>query len=261
MLRGIESTKQGMLSALHLNDTIANNMANISTTGFKQSKVVFKNIQDTAIENLDKNKHSEDGKKTVGSISLGSGVDSVIIDFQQGAIKSTGNPLDLAINGDGFFRIKKENGDVAYTRNGNFLLAADGTLKTVSGESVLGKEGPIKIDIKRNQASEIIISEDGSIELEQEKIGQVDLVDFKDKTSLKSVGSSMYVPINPDEKPVKAENCQVTQGAIESSNANVIGTMVNSITAMRTYETLNNIMQTTSKTLEKNVNNVGRITR
>ena len=260
MLRGLEAVTRGMESALSFNDNIANNMANVNSTGYKQTKMIFKNIHDVAINNIDKTKTDDEGNKAVGSLSVGSTVDSVVIDFSQGGLKTTDNPLDMAINGDGFFSVQSKDGSTAYTRNGSFVLGDDGYLKTVSGEAVLGQRGPIKIDLKGSQIKDIVVDSQGDISVNNKVIDKLNIVDFKDKTQMTSLGESLFVSTNEQSNPpVKTNNFSVTQGALESSNANIIQSMVNSINASRTYETLNSMVQTISKSLEQGITQVGRV--
>lgn len=261
MLRGIETAKSGMLSALELNDSVANNLANINTTGFKRTELIFKNIQNAAVKNIQSEYFVNGDNSKPGTISLGSSVDAAIIDFKQGGIKSTGNNFDLALKGDGFFKVEQEGGEVAYTRNGTFTLQPDGALTTLDGKPVLGDAGPIVINLQEAKASEITITADGSIQVKEEEAGKVAVVDFEDKINMVSLGNSFFKPINPDENPEIDAHAVVVQGALESSNANVIESMVNSIAASRTYETLNSIVRTNSETLKKNVTEVGQIRR
>jgi len=258
MLRGFESVTKGMIGVLDLNDAIANNMANVNSTGFKQQNVVFKNIRDVMINDINKQYVDQDAKN-LGTLSLGSTVDAVIIDFRQGGIQTTGNPLDLAINGDGFFSIQTKDGSTAYTRNGSFILDTRGVLTTLDGCPVLGKNGPIILNINNNQAKDIVISGDGTVSVGREIVAQLDIVDFADKNSMEALGNSLYRPKDINSNPPIAAQGVVTQGAIEKSNANVVQSMVNSITASRTYDALNEILKNTSKTLEKNINQVGRV--
>lgn len=260
MIRGLEAVTRGMESALSFNDNIANNLANVNSTGYKQTKMIFKNIHDVAINNIDNNSTDGEGKKTVGSLSVGSTVDSVVIDFSQGGVKTTDNPLDMALNGDGFFSVQSKDGSTAYTRNGSFVLGQDGILRTVSGDAVLGQNGPVKVDIKNSEVKDIVVDAQGSVAVNNKVVDKLKIVDFKDKTQMVSLGESLFKSSNVQTNPpVKASNYSVTQGALESSNANIIQSMVNSINASRTYETLNNMVQTISKSLEQGITQVGKV--
>jgi flagellar basal-body rod protein FlgG len=263
MLRGIEAAKNGMVSILDLNDTIANNLANINTTGFKQSNIVFKDIQETAINKLEKNKGMIERSYQLGSLSNGSTSDALVIDFTQGGLKQTGNTFDVALNGDGFFKVKMPNGNIGYTRNGNFMLQTDGTLVTKENMSVLDADNlPIQIDLTDKQAKDIIITTDGTINLGKQTVGKMDLVDFNDKINIKALGNSTYVPTNPKKNiPIPTTNCTLVQGSLEASNGNIVTSMVNSINAQRSYESLNNVIQMNSKTLEKTISTVGAVKR
>ena len=110
MLRGIEAAKAGMMSILEYNDNIAHSLANTNTVAFKQTKVAFKNIQDSVINAMQGKNGNLDENAQLGTLSQGSAVDGYTIDFSQGVIKDTGRKLDFAINGDGFFKFKMADG-------------------------------------------------------------------------------------------------------------------------------------------------------
>jgi len=259
MLRGIESATKGMLGVMELNDVIANNLANVNSAGFKETKLIFKNIHDSAVNALDKSVKGNETKQ-VGSLSVGSVVDAAVIDFSQGGLRITGNPLDVAINGKGFFEVQMPDGSSAYTRNGSFILTDNGGLTTINGEPVMGEGGQIQLDLKQYQTKDITISGDGVIHLDKEEVGKLRIVDFANKAGMKTIGSALFVPGDgQNSSPHSAENFQVVQGAIESSNSNIIQTMVNSIAATRMYETLSNIIQAESRTLDKTINQVARL--
>jgi flagellar basal-body rod protein FlgG len=263
MLRGIEAAKNGMLSTLDLHDVIANNLANVNTTGFKQSKLVFKDIQETVINKMEQTEGISQKLYKLGSLSQGSSSDMMVIDFTQGGIKDTGNPLDLAINGQGFFKIQMPDGNVGYSRNGSFIFQEDGTITTKNNMPLLDDQNsPIQIDLSQKQQKNIVISGNGTISAGKQILGKVDIVDFKDKVNIKAIGNSLYVPTNPKQnQPVTPEKYNLSQGSLESSNGNIIESMVNTINAERAYDSLNNVLQMDSKSLEKAISSVGRVQR
>lgn len=262
MLRGIETAAQGTAAILDWNDMMANNLANVNTTGFKKAQMIFKDIHEQALANASVNKQdqSTQNNRIIGNLSTGSTVDSIVIDFSQGGLQQTGNPLDLGINGQGFFKIQTADG-IAYTRNGNFLLNKDGFLVNSNGDAVLDtSNSKIQIKLNNQQTKDINITGDGQIAIGQQKLQKLAVVDFTDKTQLESVGSTMFKPKDESEtKPVQAKNFEVRQGSLEGSNASIIESMLGSINASRTYETLNNILKNTSETLQKSTGTVGRL--
>lgn len=259
MTKGINAAAMGMSNMLVYNDILANNLANVNTPGFKQSIATFKDFQEIMVNQIDASKGYQSDKPPIGQLSAGCVLDSSVLDLRQGGIKNTGNPLDLAINGDGFFTVKTPNGE-AYTRNGRFIRLTDGTVATTEGYQLMGEKGPVKLDLSKIKSRDILVDEKGNVRLNNELIDKLKIVDFKDKKDLAQMGNSVVVPA-AGETPIISKNFQVTQGGIETSNANVVECMVNSITGSRIYETLAKVVETNNKTLSKSVNEVGRMKR
>jgi flagellar basal-body rod protein FlgF len=264
MLRSLEALKNGMNGILDYNDVLAHNMSNINSTGFKQSKVVFKSFNDVMLQKIgeetdQQNNNDDQNNKYIGKINTGSAIDAIVTDFRQGNIKTTGNPLDLAIDGNGFFKVQNTDGE-AYTRNGSFMIANDGTLINSNGDAVICDNKKVTLNFKKDTPSEITVDSGGLISVGKKKIGKLDIVDFVDKESLIPVGNSLFRPVNPEEnKPIEAQNFKITQGALEGSNANTIELMVNSINASRMYESMTNVMKQSNQALQKTINQVGHI--
>ena len=258
MTIGIDAAAKGMNGIMTLNDVLANNLANINTTGFKKSNVAFKNFQDILVNQIGTsgNKQAQYGKVSAGSV-----VDSATIDFQQGVIKNTGNPLDLAINGDGFFEVKTPAG-TAYTRNGSFIIGDKGQITTIDNYPLMGEKGPITLDLKNKQVKDIQIDAQGRIQLDGNEVAKIKIVDFKNKNSLQQEGASLFVPSNGQNPvPVNTAKSSVVQGSLEDSNANSIETMVNSLKGMRIYDSLAKTIETSNKTLMRDIDSVGIIKR
>lgn len=262
--KGMEIASKGMNALIDFNDTIANNIANVNTSGFKRAGLTFKNIYDSAVEkvNLTENpKYAE--HKHLGYISMGSKVNTLTNEFSQGALNRTGNPLDIAIEGDGFFKTMSPDGKITYTRNGSFNINNKDMLVDEEGNYVLDVlNKPIKIDLKQGNLrtrGDIIVGEDGQIELNMDntrlQLQKLAIVDFQNKEDLKSVGHSRYVPsyigVNPE---LKSEKFTIQQGAIEASNSNIIREMVNMINVSRNYESLSKFMKTESDNLSRVIN-------
>lgn len=264
MSRGIDSAASGMISILNLNDILANNLANVNTPGFKQSIPTFKDIQDIIINktnalNNNSNNEEENNSEKLGSLSAGSVLDSTVLDFRQGSLKSTGSQLDLAINGNGFFAVETPNGE-AYTRNGSFILGKNGEITTIDGYPLLGESGPIYLNIEDAEVRDFRVDTQGNIEIKGKQIDKLKIVDFENREKLQPIGNSLFQQDN-NQTLIGANNYELTQGALESSNSNVIETMVNSITGMRTYEALSKVIKDNERTLVKSINEVGRMKR
>lgn len=258
MVSGINTAASGMIAQQMNIDVISNNLANINTPGFKELIPVFKNISDEMLK--EKNKDNLTGEnKPIGTLSAGSIIDATIIDLKQGSLRKTDNKLDFALEGNGFFVVGTNNGE-CYTRNGSFTLKEDGTLVTKDGFPVLDEQGSaIKINAEKTGMDKINVSEDGTIMLKKETVGKLKLVEFNNPTDIIQAGNSIYKTANSEIKPKPALNTKTEQGYIETSNSNVIETMINTITATRTYESLSKVVKETESTLSKAVNDVGRI--
>ena len=256
MVQGINIAASGMISVLNQNDIIANNLANINTPGFKQLMPTFKNIHDSKIYDAT-NKNDSPEENVIGSISAGSAIDASMLDFKQGAISKTNSPLDVAINGKGFFCIESD-GKECYSRNGRFSLNEEGELVTSAGNKVLGENGrSISIDVQMGGINDVVIAADGRILQKGAEVDRLKMVDFEDKSKLQMMGNSLFS--SGGEKPVELENVALSQGYIEGSNANVIESMINSITGARTYETLSSVIKNSNATLKQTVTQVGAV--
>jgi len=220
----------GMTSQQLNIDTISNNMANINTPGFKRSEINFKDLyyQDIAV-----------GKGKNISVGLGSKVDGANKVFTQGSLRETGNLLDLAIEGGGFFKVAMGDGTFGYTRDGSFRMDADGSIVTVSGYRL---EPPITID---QSFSEIAIDLDGLVTLKPidsdvvQEIGTIELYDFSNPAGLLSASGNIYketVASGPEIINNNGTLGTIRQGFLESANVNIMEEMTSLIVAQRAFE-------------------------
>ena len=203
-------------------DIIANNMANVSTAGFKRRCTDFvKSLAEL------QNNPAEDSTETVELNSA--------IDFSQGAITQTGAPLDFAIFGKGFFVIETTEG-LRYTRNGVFHLTSSGQVVDSSERIVSGQAGPITIP-SGVSATQLSVAGDGTVSAGGVSVGKFQIVDFKDNEG-KLVPTGFNCFMMPDEniKPTAAENASVRQGYQESSNVRIVDELVDMIMVTRLYE-------------------------
>jgi flagellar basal-body rod protein FlgF/flagellar basal-body rod protein FlgG len=216
-------------------DTIANNLANVSTAGFRANHNVFSSILATtgdsplSVLNQDENDY--------GVLS------GTHLDNSQGALVPTGNELDLAMEGPGYFAVQTATG-TAYTRGGNFHVSPQGQLITVAGDPVMGDNGPIRI-----LGTPVSISTDGTISTNGGITGRLKLVEFASGVELQSAGGTYYTA--PTGAATVAGNSQVRQGMIESSNVNPVTSVVELITAQREVETMRRVLTMFSTELDK----------
>lgn len=251
MLRGIYSAAAGMTSQMMLTDMTADNLANVSTPGYKMSAIQFKTFGEALINRMGNNQ-----PQLLGRFAQGNQVLHSVINFNQGDLQQTGNPLDLGIQGNGFFKVKLpyKNDAIAYTRAGEFTRDENGFITTHDGARLQGQNGDILIPRK---ASKIEISQYGEVVVDGKTIERIPLISFGDNNALKRIGNSMYT-VGPEVNEEVAQ-AHIEQGFLESSNANVITELVNSMTGLRIYETLQKSIQMQNQTLEKAVNDVGRV--
>lgn len=259
MIQGINTAAAGMASVIDQNDIIANNLANINTAGFKQLMPTFRDIKEINVQVENEKDDIHPGIQTVGKLSAGSMIDSTVLDLSQGALNKTGRTLDVAINGEGFFAVQNEFGEF-YTRNGNFIVDESGDLVTKSGDKVLGENGQvINIDPAGQSLKDIVIADDGRVLQNNIEMDKLRIVDFEDKSKLRSIGHSLFQNSDKAQFPVEMENPSVSQGYLEGSNANVVKSMIDSITGSRTYEVLSKVVNESNGTLRKAINDVGTL--
>lgn len=207
-------------------EIIANNIANVSTPGFKSNSLAFK-------EYLAKNNN---GQETSYVQELG-----VITDFSQGPITHTGADFDLAINGDGFFTVGTAVGN-RYTRDGHFRLDGNGQIVTEAGDPLLSDGGaPIVVP---SAAENIIITKDGTVYADKDAIGKVGLVGFKNPELLERESAGLYrIPEGSTDAPVAIEQPAMVQGSLESSNVQSVTEMTKMMNVSRSYESAQKMIE------------------
>ena len=263
LTNGMSITAKGMMATIDMNDNVANNLANVNTAGYRRSHLVFKDIYDSTVAQ-NPSRFNGESNEPIGKISMGAQTEQIIYEFSQGTLARTGRSLDVAIEGDGFFKVRDMNGKISYTRNGDFCINNKKMLVTKDGEYVLDPlSKPIKIDLTDNQIktmNDLVIGEKGEIEVitedqQRTKLQSIGIFDFYDKENMRSLGNAKFEPKNPaSNKELKAEKYSIQQGAIEQSNSNVINEMVNMIKVSRCYETLSKFMQRENELLNTTIN-------
>ena len=270
LVRGLESAAKGMIALMDMNDRIANNLANVNTVGFKKGELRFKDVMESAVYSQEGSILRNDTSRYLGEISMGSQSFDYVHDFSQGALEKTGNTFDLAIEGDGFFKIQDAEGKLSYTRNGSFIVNSDEYLVTKQGEYVLDVNNRrIRMipedwdpELMRDRM-EIVIGEQGNIEMNSytQKIPMqtIGIFDFSDKEDLFEIGDCKFIPMDKQNNPeLRAEKFTVQQGMLELSNTGVIKEMINTIQTSRNYESLTKVVSTNNDLLKVAVS-VGRI--
>ncbi|MGH8294103.1 MAG: flagellar basal-body rod protein FlgG [Steroidobacteraceae bacterium] len=234
---------------------ISNNLANVNTTGFKQDRAVFEDLlyQNQTQPGADTSQTTE----SPSGMSIGTGVRVVATekDYSQGSLTQTGNPLDLAIQGQGFFQIQMPDGTLAYTRDGTFQTNAQGQLVTSSGYLV--QPG---ITIPQG-AQSVTIGSDGTVSVTlpgqsaTTQIGQIQLVNFINPPGLQPIGQNLLVQSAASGSPQSGSPGTngfgtLSQGELESSNVNVVEELVNMIQTQRAYEMNSKAISTVDQMLQ-----------
>jgi len=259
MIRSLWSAATGMQAQTLNIDVISNNLANVSTSGFKKSRADF---QDLLYQTLRSPGVSSSADTQVPTgIQVGHGVRPAATQkmFTQGEFQTTENELDMAIEGDGFFQIVQPNGETAYTRAGSFKIDSDGRVVTSDGFPM---EPEITIP---TDAISLSIGTDGTVsvllanETEGTEIGQIELADFTNPAGLKSIGRNLYLPTASSGDatvgtPGEDGYGTIAQGYLELSNVSVVDEMVNMIVAQRAYETNSKTIQASDEMLQTATN-------
>jgi len=254
MLRSLRTAALGM-AAQQLNvDTIANNLANVNTTGYKKSSVEF---QDLLYETIDSGSaEGADGTEKPSAINIGLGNKpvSTFRSYSQGAIEESGNPLDMAINGKGFFQILMPDGSITYSRDGAFRINSSGDLVTSAGlkmyPNISLPEGIQSVSIAQDGVVQAII--DG--ETTPLEIGQIELANFMNPAGLKPMGGNLLAATEASGDPnfgMAGEQGYGTimQGYLEKSNVDVVKEMISLIVAQRSYEINSKAVKTADEML------------
>jgi len=216
-------------------DTIANNLANASTVGYRAQHNQFSSVLAAASGAPD-----SDLNQAINNYGILSGT---TLDQSQGALQKTGNDLDLAIQGSGYFVVQTADGSM-YTRNGSFQVSAKGQLVTAAGDPVMGDKGVIAMP-----PGSVSISPDGTISSNGAVAGKLKLVSFPAGTTLTSAGESYYSA--PPKTETAATDSSVKQGMLESSNVNPVTSMVELITAQRSAEMMQRELSMYSSEMDK----------
>ena len=257
MIRALYSAASGMLAQQLNVDTIANNLANANTTGFKVRKVQF---QDLLYQTLTA-PGTQSGEQTVFptglQLGLGARVVANEVIFRQGDFVGTGNPLDVVIEGNGFFQIRLPTGELAYTRAGSFQLNRDGQIVTNNGDFV---EPNLTVP---QDALDVSIGLDGTVSFTQpgqnqaQQAGSIEIALFQNPAGLKALGNNLFQPTEASGDPIvglpggQEGLGRLRQGFLENSNVSVVEEFIQLITAQRAYEANARVVRTADEMYEE----------
>ena len=312
MWRGLFTAASGMVTEQKRTDVIANNLANAATTGYKHDKAIHREFnamlirryydhEDGGLVGMEPNSQTDLNTNTIdvtrfrgfsadpfyrpniGKLGLGDFIDEVAVDYTQGPLETTGNELDLAIAGDGFFTIQSPEG-IRYTRNGAFFRNPQGFIQDIRGYNLLDAQGQ-PVQIPRDMFNkDIIVTDDGGIYVKgndvepyeedpvqtittgnqrtRQLIAQIQLVSFDDRLALQKQGDNLFYAVADADGNIaqpQASNAVIVQGALEKSNVQIVREMVELIHNHRMYEANAKAVSTQDTMLEKSVTEVGSV--
>jgi flagellar basal-body rod protein FlgF len=255
LIKGLYTAASGMMLQLARQDVVANNIANVNTAGFKKDTTTCRAFPDMLISRLGEVTSNPDATRSslppvvIGGLGTGAVVDRIITDFSQGNTKKTDNPLDLALNGEGYFVVQTPQGE-RFTRDGSFKLNEEGLLTTNQGYPVLDQD-----DNQIWADSDFTVNSQGDILVDGEVIARLKIVTFIDPQMLQKEGDNL----RSQGQYEWAANPQVMQGYLEESNVNAVKEMINLITVTRAYESLQKVVQAEDETIAAAIDQAGSV--
>jgi flagellar basal-body rod protein FlgG len=256
MMRALNTAATGMAAQQTNVDVIANNLANVNTTGFRRERAEFEDLIYQTVRTPGGT--TGDGEHLPTGIQIGEGVRTMSTTHEhvQGSLVQTQGSLDLAIEGSGFFQVTQPGGQIAYTRAGDFKTDAEGRLITVDGYQV-----DPAITIPTN-ATAITISANGQVSVtlpnqtNTQEVGQLQLANFANPAGLQAIGRTMFLPTDASGQPLVAQPGQdgigtLSQGFLEGSNVEVVNEMIDLIASQRAYEPNQKVITTADEMLQR----------
>jgi len=255
MIKALNTAASGMKAQQTNMDVTSNNLANVNTTAFKKSRAEFEELMYQTIKEPGAASGLNANAPTGVQVGLGVKTASVQKSFEEGAPRITNKPLDMQIEGPGFFVVQTPNGQLAYTRDGTFRKDAQGRIVDKNGNELQPA-----MAIPR-EAMALSVGPDGNVEVKTtdgpdvQSIGQIELANFVNPVGLKAIGQNLYVPSPASGAPFQAipgtENIgRISSGQLEASNVNLVDEMVNMMTAQRAFETNSKAMQAADQMLQ-----------
>lgn len=258
MFKGLYTAYTGMINEQNRMDTMTNNLANVTTVGFKKEGSTSQSFEDVLTVKIKDTSIGASNVRRIGIDNPGVKIGENYVDYSQGSFRLTENTYDLALSGDGFFVVEFQNkaGETSmkYTRAGNFTLNREGFLTTEEGDYVLDTNNRrIRLDTLRDSE----IRENGTIVQNGETVATIQVTDFADYNYLQRYGETYFEPIEGAERI--NSDAEVISGYLEMSNVQSVQEMVNLIAITRQYESNQKIIQTYDDTMDVAVNQIGRL--
>jgi flagellar basal-body rod protein FlgG len=266
MVKGLYTAYTGMTNEMKRLDVLANNLANADTTGYKKEGTTSTTFaQEYAIKIKDSSEYGL--HKNLGDVYLGTHLGQVYTDWSEGSLKVTDQSTDLAVGGEGFFAIsftdKAGNTSMKLTRDGSFTVNAEGYLVTNDGDYVLNATGALNSEptednyVRIDPNATFSIDQMGYVYQNDEVVATIGLVDVDDYDYIEKYGENMYNVL--DGGNITAADGTIIQGALETSNVNVVSEMVNMITIQRAYEAGQKVITSIDSTLDIAANQLGKV--
>lgn len=266
MVKGLYTAHTGMVNEMKRLDILANNLANADTTAYKKEGTTSRTFADEMSLRI-KDSSNMGIPKKLGDITYGVHLGQVYTDYSTGNFKVTDNTTDFAIEGNGFFAVaftdKQGNTSVKYTRDGAFTVNKEGYLVTKDGDYVLNATGAMNGDpgqnnyIRLDPNAAITVNKLGYVMQNNQIVGTIGMVDVDNYDYLEKYGENLY-NLLPGGNRI-ATDANIEKGTLETSNVNVVNEMVNMITIQRAYEAGQKVITSIDGTLDRAVNNVGKV--
>lgn len=252
MIRGLYTAASGLRAQLTRQKILTNNLANALTPGYRQDRPVVESFPHLAVAQYPSAGSTADlAQRTLGELGRGLLLDENTLDLSEGSRFETGQDLDLAIAGDGYFVVQTANGN-AYTRDGRFQVDAEGRLVTLEGWSVLGENGPITLG-----ADPPAILEDGSVVIQGAPLDRLQIVTFPAGTDLRKQAGNLLVA-EGGAAPIAAVG-RVQQGMLEGANVAIEDNQIQLMATLRAYQFTRDALRANDETLGRAVNEIGRL--
>lgn len=258
MIRGIYTAAAGMAAEQAKQDVLANNLANANTDGFKQDMAVFRTRADKTLYRIEAPggaRGGVPGVEKMGELSTGVYLDSINTAFGQGTLRQTDEPLDVAIEGDGYLVVEGPGGEELLTRGGSFTRNGQGVVVDPNGRPLLGQEGPLTLA----GSGTIHLSNEGVLRQGKRKIGTLRLVTVERPDEMLKKRGDVAWSLKDAVVTRPAPEARIKQGYLEGSNVNPIRAMVEMIAVQRSYESSQKMILAQDETLGKAVNEIGRV--
>lgn len=257
MIKGLYTAGAGMMLQMARQDVVANNLANVNTSGYKKQVAVAQAFPNMLMSRLGEIKKNNQGEyqpvpiKLIGGVGTGAAVEKIYSDLSMGNIRKTDNAADLALSSDGYFAVLTPQGE-RYTRNGQFKINSEGILTTNQGYPVLDSS-----DQTINLQEDFLVDENGNISVNGENIAQLKMIRFDNPQYLQREGDNLLAA--QEEVGTTLERSGILQGYIEDSNVNAVKEMVEMINVVRAYESMQKVVQAEDEITQVVIDQVGSV--